>query len=47
MDKNEFKRLERADAKSRKKGNKQALYDWGIQLEKKIEDKIKKFYEYK
>lgn len=45
MDKNEFKRLERADAKSRKKGNKQALYDWGIQLEKQIEDKIKKFYE--
>lgn len=47
MDKNEFKRLERADIKAHKKKNKQPLYDWGIQLEKQLEDKIKKFYEEK
>lgn len=45
MNKEEFKRLERADTKARKKGNKQALYDWGMQLERQLMDNLTKQYE--
>ena len=45
MDKNEFKRLERADDKAHKKRSREPLYEWGIQLERQLEDKIRKFYE--
>ena len=47
MDKNELKRLERADDKAHKKRSREPLYEWGIQLEKQLEDKIQKFYEKK
>lgn len=47
MDKNELKRLERADDKAHKKRSREPLYEWGIQLEKQIEEKIRKFYEEK
>jgi len=40
MDKEEFKRLQRAEAKAFKRKSKEALYDWGIQLEKTIIDKL-------
>lgn len=45
MDKNELKRLERADDKAHKKKSREPLYEWGMQLERQLEDKIKKFYE--
>lgn len=45
MDKEEFKRLERAKQKADKKKNQQPLYDWAIQLERQLSDKTKKFYE--
>ena len=45
MDKNELKRLERADDKAHKKKSREPLYEWGIQLEKQLEDKIKKYYQ--
>ena len=45
MDKNEFRRLELAARKADKKGNKQALYDWGIQLEQQLEEKLRTEYE--
>ena len=45
MNKEEFKRLERADTKARKRGNKQALYDWGMQLENQLMDNLTKQYE--
>lgn len=47
MDKNELKRLERADDKAHKKKSREPLYEWGMQLERQLEDKIKKFYEEK
>ena len=47
MDKNELKRLERADDKAHKKRSREPLYEWGIQLEKQLEEKIRKFYEEK
>ena len=40
MDKEEFKRLQRAEAKTFKRKSKEALYDWGIQFEKTIIDKL-------
>ena len=40
MDKEEFKRLQRAEAKAFKRKSKEALYDWGIQFEKTIIDKL-------
>ena len=45
MDKEEFKRLERAKQKADKKKSQQPLYDWAIQLERQLSDKTKKFYE--
>lgn len=45
MDKNELKRLERADDKAHKKKSREPLYEWGIQLEQQLEDKIKKYYQ--
>lgn len=45
MDKEEFKRLERAKQKADKKKSQQPLYDWAIQLEQQLSDKTKKFYE--
>ena len=45
MNKEEFKRLERADTKARKRGNKQALYDWGMQLENQLIENLNKQYE--
>lgn len=47
MDKNELKRLERADDKAHKRKSREPLYEWGIQLEKQLEEKIRKFYEEK
>lgn len=47
MDKNELKRLERADDKAHKKKSREPLYEWGIQLERQLEEKIRKFYEEK
>lgn len=47
MDKEEFKRLERAMAKTNKKANKQALYDWGIQFEETLLEKLRIEYEKK
>lgn len=47
MDKNELKRLERADDKAHKKKSREPLYEWGMQLERQLEDKIRKFYEEK
>ena len=47
MDRNEFKRLERAMDKCDKRRNKQALYEWGIQFEKQIMDATEKAYEEK
>ena len=47
MDKNELKRLERADDKAHKRKSREPLYEWGIQLERQLEDKIRKFYEEK
>lgn len=47
MNKDELKRLERAATKADKKGNKQALYDWGIQLEQQIIEATEKAYEKK
>ena len=47
MDKEEFKRLQRAEEKSFKRKSKQALYDWGIQFEEYINDKLNKMYEKK
>lgn len=47
MDKNEFKRLERAEEKAYKKRSKQALYDWGIQFENQIIEATEKRYEEK
>lgn len=44
MDKNELKRLERADDKAHKKKSREPLYEWGIQLERQLEDKIRKHY---
>ena len=44
---NELKRLERADDKAHKKKSREPLYEWGMQLEKQLEDKIRKFYEEK
>lgn len=40
MDKEEFKRLQRAEAKAFKRKSKEALYDWGIQFEKTMMDKL-------
>lgn len=45
MNKDEFKRLERANAKALKKNNKQALYDWGIQFEEQLMNELNKHYE--
>lgn len=45
MDKEEFRRLERAKQKADKKKSQQPLYDWAIQLEQQLSDKTKKFYE--
>ena len=45
MDKEEFRRLERAKQKADKKKSQQPLYDWAIQLERQLSDKTKKFYE--
>lgn len=47
MEKEEFKRLERAWVKANKKNNKQALYDWGVQLENQIIDGVRKEFEKK
>lgn len=47
MDKEEFKRLERAENKSYKKRSKQALYDWGIQFEETISERLRIEYENK
>lgn len=47
MDKNELKRLERADAKIKKKGNIQPLYDWAAQFEQQLEEKLNRIYEEK
>ena len=44
MDKEEFKRLERAEAKAFKRKSKQALYDWGLQFEKTMMDKLEVEY---
>ena len=44
MDKNELKTLERADDKAHKKKSREPLYEWGIQLERQLEDKIRKHY---
>ena len=47
MDKNELKRLERADDKAHKKRSREPLYEWGIQLERQLEDKIRNHYDKK
>ena len=47
MDKEEFKRLQRAENKAFKRKSKQALYDWGIQFEEQINKKINEAYEKK
>ena len=47
MDKEEFKRLQRADEKAFKRKSKQALYDWGIQFEEQINNKLNEMYEKK
>ena len=47
MDKEEFKRLERAENKAYKKHSKEALYDWGIQFEETLIKKLNIEYEKK
>ena len=47
MDRNEFRRLERAAEKANKNKNKQALYDWGLQLEQQIRNELEQAYEIK
>ena len=47
MDKEEFKRLERAENKAYKKRSKQALYDWGVQFEEQISEKLRIAYDKK
>lgn len=45
MDKDEFRRLERAKQKADKKNNQEPLKEWAIQLEQQLNEKTKKFYE--
>ena len=47
MAKEEFKRLQRADNKAFKRKSKEALYDWGIQFEEQINNKLNQMYEKK
>ena len=47
MDKEEFKRLQRAENKAFKRKSKEALYDWGIQFEECINNKLNEMYEKK
>lgn len=47
MDRNEFRRLEKAAKKADKNNSKQALYDWGLQLEEQIRNELEQAYEKK
>lgn len=47
MDRSEFRRLEKAEAKSNKLKNKQPLYEWGTQLENTLNQKLQAEYEKK